>query len=78
MLYLSFLEFDTIWITSCSGKPDPCMEALNESLKDLECQKKSQSWLPKVLNNTFLGGKMPEHGTWAHSLRHDRPAFKPR
>jgi hypothetical protein len=39
MFYLSFIELDILSITSCSGKPDPCIEALKESLKDLEIQK---------------------------------------
>ena len=63
LFYLSFIELDILLITSCSEKPDPCVEVLNESLKDLEIQKKSQGWLSKKANDIALDGKNGQVGT---------------
>ena len=63
MFYLSFIGLDPVLITLCSGEQDPCIEALNESLKDLEIQKESQGWFSKKANNITLDGKNGQVGT---------------
>ena len=63
MFYLSFIGFDPIWITLCSGEQDPCLEATMKSLKDLEIQNESQGWLSKKANNIALDGKNGQVGT---------------
>ena len=60
---LSFIGFEPVLFTLCSGKEDPCLEALMESLKDLELNKESQGWFTKQATKAVLNGKEGDVGT---------------
>jgi len=73
LFYFSFIGLEPVLITLCSGEQDPCIEALNESLKDLEIQKQSQGWLSKKANVIlYWMGKMDK---WVLGLSNERVKF---